>query len=90
MSSNNFFAAYVKQQISDGSTSAYGLIRVVNRNIFIFTNCNIVAFLRFYQVDYKPLLYKGRWHCYCILLLTYLIMYYNGLGLFLSGVPAWR
>ena len=31
MSSNKIFAAYVKQQISDGSISAYGLILVVKR-----------------------------------------------------------
>ena len=33
-------------------------------------------------LDYKPLLYNGRWHYYCILLLTDLIMPYNVFVLF--------
>ena len=47
--------------------------------------CNVSCVL-----DYKPLLYKSRWHYYCILFLTYLIMYYNVFVLFMSGVPAWH
>ena len=35
-------------------------------SVFLFTNyniCNIACVL-----DYKTLLYKAQWHCYCILL----------------------
>ena len=43
--------------------------------------CNIACVL-----DCKPLLYKGRWHYYCILLCTYFICTKSVFVLFLSGV----
>ena len=40
------------------------------RTCIVKRKCNISCVL-----DLKPLLYKSRWHYYCILLLTFLIMY---------------